>query len=762
MTALSSLEEAATAAVQQISDHPRVCGITMSAESGGCLVAHAELAVNLPSRAVSGVSATGVRDVETLSIEFPPSFPYDGPTLFLRRDFPSDLPHINPHQAGDMVPPCVFQGSLNDLLHTSGIDAIIDQAADWLDKAASGQLIDPNQGWEPTRRGEARAIFDFDGDQVLRALPKDGQPITMYSAYYKVEAYAAIKIEHNNTQPCEFTQEVSATKPDERPVFRGSTAVVVAMAPWKDEAPVTFATYHADTVHEIKTLEVRVNDLGIEFAGLRKHLESFLFNSAVLKQGSVSKWPWQGDILIGIVLAVKRPCKLIGSSRDIELIPYLLQLKRDEAGPDLTKARLLPAYHVHRVSQELLSKTSGYADADLSQQIALLGCGSLGSKISLHLGRAGFGQQMVSDHDVLMPHNLARHALLGGYPLNKAMQLANTLMNLGHFDVVAAPLDIVDCIRSDDDKQLSKIVPTNARLILDTTASPQVAAALTHASLLAEHSARLARAFLYNRGQAAIVLLEGKTRSPRCDDLLAELFENCRHDERHRTAIQGISADLVEVFVGDNCRSITMPMPDSVVSRAAASISMEIERWLVHGLPEEGLLLIGCASPDDIGFHWQRHSIGKSHVLTTRNDAGWSVRISDAVAIAIDTEARQSQVLETGGVLLGHIDTIGRTITIAGLIAAPPDSQQATAQFMLGVAGLQQALREAHVNSIGYLHYVGTWHSHPMGGAHSALDRQTLRELAKAVAGLPFVSLIWKPDGFACEVDRVMEGKDEA
>ena len=51
----------------------------------------------------------------------------------------------------------------------------------------------------------------------------------------------------------------------------------------------------------------------------------------------------------------------------------------------------------------------------MSQPITVLGCGSLGSKISLHLGRAGFGNMSFVDNEALSPHNSARHALLD-YP----------------------------------------------------------------------------------------------------------------------------------------------------------------------------------------------------------------------------------------------------------------------------------------------------------------------------------------------------------
>src|SRR5438132_5588543 len=145
-------------ALRDISRHSAVQRVHGVFAREGRIYASVDMAVNLPSRAVSGISATGVRAQEEVLFRFPPEFPAAGPFLFLRDDFPSELPHINPHKQGTLVPPCVYQGSLNDLLLTAGIESVIDQLASWLDRAASGQLLDFAQGWEPTRRGDSKAL----------------------------------------------------------------------------------------------------------------------------------------------------------------------------------------------------------------------------------------------------------------------------------------------------------------------------------------------------------------------------------------------------------------------------------------------------------------------------------------------------------------------------------------------------------------------------------------------------------------------------
>ena len=61
---------------------------------------------------------------------------------------------------------------------------------------------------------------------------------------------------------------------------------------------------------------------------------------------------------------------------------------------------------------------------------------------------------------------------------------------------------------------------------------------------------------------------------------------------------------------------------------------------------------------------------------------------------------------------------------------------------------------QVDADTVGHLMFVGTWHSHPLGGPHSGLDRETLRAIAKDAGGLPAVSLVWTPTGLRCAVDR--------
>lgn len=68
---------------------------------------------------------------------------------------------------------------------------------------------------------------------------------------------------------------------------------------------------------------------------------------------------------------------------------------------------------------------------------------------------------------------------------------------------------------------------------------------------------------MYSQGKVVYLFSEGTNRSVTTDDLRARLFELCRSDDELRKQLSGDSMDPSRIFVGDNCRSMTMPMADS-------------------------------------------------------------------------------------------------------------------------------------------------------------------------------------------------------
>lgn len=744
-------------ALDQLRRHRGIARVGDPVEVDGATHVAVDIPVELPSRSrPSGVSATGVRANETCTLVFTTGWPLRAPRPYLRADFPLGLPHINPHRAGRLVSPCVIEGSLDELLHRFGLDAIVDQVIEWLGNAAAGTLIDLAQGWEPTRRDACPSTVVFSAERVAAIAPADGSILATRAGYATVEgglyAYVTASLE---AEPALVFDQAPQGEPRGK-WASGRCAVFIASAPMVDGQPRVVATYQPETVVDLDSLLVRADDLGIDRVALAGALNEY-YGRSILDHAQDPR-AWVHGIYAIVILVVQRPAALVGSpGRSVEVLPYVVRCDVDAKAPLVErKTSAHPAFHAHALSPELLARTSGHPLPATTAKVVLLGCGSLGSKLGLHLGRGGFGNLTFVDKEAMSPHNLARHALLDEMsallPPNKAEHMKAAFAKLSHQDTRAINADAVSVLT--DAARFADVVPSDAALIVDATASLQVLAAASRSAPLAGHAGRLARAMMYGQGRCGVLMLEGPGRAVRVDDLCSMLFEQCRGHPQLRAAIAGDSTEPTRIFVGDNCRSLTTPMSDAVVSRSAAPMAIQIERWLVGGVPPSAQICIGVGDSAALGMSWVIVDVPPVTAIPVAEDGGWEVRVLPSVAHAIDVDSHRWGRLETGGALVGRISYECRTITITGLVDAPPDSVRGEDRFVLGTAGLVPALRKAHGDSLGYLMFIGTWHSHPLGGPHSGIDRDTLTKIAKDAGGLPMVSLVWTPTGLRCAVDR--------
>lgn len=175
---------AVNAAIDQILVHPSVNEVvTKPSKDNGNWIIEINMDVPLPRDARDkGITATGVKAMEWVRIVFPTSFPAHAPRLFLRADFNRAHPHINPGRPGELVSPCIYEGKLDDLLHEPDwINGIINQLADWLRKAATGELLDSSgQGWEPIRRDSVDGTIVGDISIIRERIVNAKNPISQY------------------------------------------------------------------------------------------------------------------------------------------------------------------------------------------------------------------------------------------------------------------------------------------------------------------------------------------------------------------------------------------------------------------------------------------------------------------------------------------------------------------------------------------------------------------------------------------------------
>lgn len=139
---------------------------------------------------------------------------------------------------------------------------------------------------------------------------------------------------------------------------------------------------------------------------------------------------------------------------------------------------------------------------------------------------------------------------------------------------------------------------------------------------------------------------------------------------------------------------------------------------------------------EGLGMAWSRASLGPTTVLDVADDGGWSIRILHPVAHAIDADALH----------WGRWKQEAPWLAVSRLKIEPSPLQALLRHRLTAFArplvlslepvGLSKFARcKRGLFRISRFH----WHlaHHPKGGAHSGIDRNTLRSIAEDAGGLP-------------------------
>ena len=695
-----------------------------------------------------GISQSGVRTCEHVILKLPAAFPWRSPRFYLREDFPRNFPHLMPFAAPPR--PCLVEGDQDEFflqfgLVEYGIFHLVEQLAIWLRKAANGGLIDPEQGWEAMLRRDLRDVVEIDADAARSIVTKGGGWVALQGRFFRRgPADASLNLAAETWVSSKGKRAPLTRKPDDStftsrrtdPGISVGNTVVGVIWPDKnpDGTPRISATYLPESVVTLRDLRARASEIGCGRA-----LATF-FASV---EHSFAGMELAAPVPIGIVLCARRPVHLIDSTSDIELLPYVIEICANKNRASLfargDDEAVAPALHYQSLTTALMQKLSG---APTRPALAMLGCGSVGSKLAMHAARAGQEILAVSDRSSLRPHNMARHALGAGLVgTNKAEALAKELSG---FEM--APVTHCGDLSFDlrDPERCKQIIPKAAGAAINSTASISVREALV-SSATSRLPARLFEAALFGRGRGALLLADGKGHNPTHCDLIAELYA-ILDDEAAAKLLFDPSDGLGEVQIGQGCSSLTMTIDDARLSAMTGSLSQEISKAL--DVPaQEGLIVIGKADDDSPATHWTRYTVPAFETVDIAGSDGWQLRLSRRIADRIKAEAKACPLVETGGVMIGLTSARLKTVTVVDLLAAPADSRRTPSLFVLGTIGMQSAIRNRHEQSGRTLFDVGTWHSHLEDEGPSSTDWKTAADLA-AERTPPSILLIATPARF--------------
>lgn len=653
--------------------------------------------VNLPSSFKSkSQTDKGVKSIENITMEFPKEFPYKAPMVYLRDDFNRNFPHINP--IVDKFNPCIFEGSVDELLQQPlWIDGILDQLIDWLETSASNSLINPEQGWEPMRVDDNNGFLVFDRKELL--------------LYFLEEKKFAFYVSYKKSKKDFLVARVSETVIEN---FKSSFM---------------FCFVSSDVSNEYIPYNIRNFTNLVEFA--RKNNINNIKESI---NGNYEKLVKDKIELLFISLFIKRPYKVIGTDSSIEILHFSLELKKHKKKNEVHQnANVCTLSGLNLSDTKLLQQFSGVKRViKETQMIMQIGCGSVGSKVALHLARNGNDNFKLIDEKYFVPNNNARHALFSLSSLNSKVELLQEAMQkIGLKNIDPVSKNIFD---------IENFKTTNEDIIIDSTASLSVNNYLTTKLF----QGRLIHTSLYNNGTIAFVGIEGKNREVKIVDIISFMYQKCTEDNEIAKRITDTHATYQSI--GQGCGSFTTVSSDATISISSAGMSNLIQSKIDNGFDNNGEFWLGLLDDNNLGMSWKKtiiQPLSLKHIKGIDN-GDWEIRIFKNVLDNIKIESDKWNDLETGGILIGHISIPTQTIVITGQIEAPEDSIRGKCKFYSGVKGLGEKLKFIEKSSAGMITQLGTWHSHPNSSSNpSSIDIDSKKKMYQDRNDMPTVCLIW-------------------
>jgi hypothetical protein len=726
-----------------ISAHPSVTQVQASAVAGSnATIANINIRTELPSAwKIEGKSPSGVISVEPVQFLFSSNYPLLPPRVSLRADFNRSHPHIQPSNGGEPPEPCLVAGSAREVMRLRGIGGILEQLVDWLDKASVVQLINPHQGWEPTRRDSVDDVVVADASWLTSLPTRDGGCSAFLARYYSLEAGGGthwIQLPANNPVP--IGESIVSQWVYSRLGKSGVQGTTHAIVAWSGKLPsgslFLASNYVPETVKTVGELIARAELLGCA---------EFLKPSLNLLQMRIAKYGSKRSQPIAVLLLARRPFKVIGTSSPIEICPYVIEIR---GGDKFDTNSLIPvriAMHRDEISKHLLQQAAG-DDGGSVKPWTLFGCGSVGSKIAVHLARSGRGPSAVVDRSHLQPHNFARYATL---PSDNPVEVLFGTPKADHLAESLAKLKCTPSVHYEDvvshivcGKPIVEIVAPQSFAIVNTTGSASVREALA-LSPIAANRPRLVEACLLGIGSVGLMSIEGQGANPSTMDHICEAYRIIHATPRLRAEVFNAEAEAVNI--GQGCSTLTMPLSDSRLSAFAAPMAEQILHLQRNGMPDTGQLLIGSVDANGLNQCWTKTAV-LPRILLGTSETG-AVRLSPSVDEIIKREVKARKGSETGGILVGRYSDVTNTFFVVDVLPAPADSKFSASKFVLGREGLRPILTDLIEGSGGALYALGTWHNHLTSSGPSTIDHNTAALLC-VQQYFPLLMLIYTPNGY--------------
>ena len=669
-----------------------------------------DVSVELPQDRVHDI-----RPWERVSAEFSRN---DGspPEVFaLRRDFPY-VPHLNLRDTKIPRSLCLFDAPWPEIRLFMTPARFVSVIRNWLSNTARNELHADDQPLEPLLLASGGVmivppgLWDTSTDDCIDVvgIASQGVPFAVY------QAFQSNKERFDNQENVRRCQAVN---------LRGEPTTHGVI----ERTPRTLGDL--SDLLSVAGIDV-VAELVPRLLAWREEqdlLQRELILTAILPRrrtdsSTTESWSYYAFLLHGNIKSLGVSLGVL-AVRDQYVVPLI-----PRGQPNLGSVELTCLNVVRELSPIQAALMSG-RDPDPRDFVAV-GQGALGSQVVTNLARGGFGSWLLMDKDVLLPHNLARHALFGhftGIPKAVGMgaAIANTVIDA---NVRALVCDVLN-LRSSAASFQQEL--ERAKVIFDFSASLAVE---RHLATDIASEARRVSVFLSPDGKCLVMLAEDSQRRVKLHELEAPFF---------RLLLQQVPAlDFYEnragtVRYGHGCSDTSMRIPPERVALHAA-----LAAGAIRGLTDDASVTVWQLT-DELSVLCHRKT---GTVCKWYESAGWSVGIDASLIETLQCLRERNLPSETGGVLVGTLDAQRNRVLVVDVIQGPSDSWQAPNGFIRGSSSLTERLQAIEQRTAQGVQYVGEWHSHPSGAslAMSCDDRKLLQFLSERVEadGLPGIVLI--------------------
>jgi hypothetical protein len=682
--------------------------------------------VSVPSR-----SPHGILENEKIAICY---FDHDRPLLkacALRKNFP-DLPHLNLTPKGKPRELCLFDVSFMDQVYNQTFMDFVVRTKKWLDRAAVGELHLDEQPMEPFLMASA-------GDFVLDR--------ETYERIIRGESGFEIFPTHF-LQPGESTHrffiEIGSKKRADR---KNPFAILCIKSEPSSNQCISHRPKNYPDLYDLLHQKLSI-DLDREIfqfiqncyrsknAG-KTYLEKYLV--LVL---CISRLNSKGEIFIPEIVVFHFNKKLLEIGLAIGCLRqqarrkekgyiYVLQDDFNKKEDELEKIQVDPLRVIRPFTKQLAMDMAGISERVASTSFSVIGLGALGSQLVLNLARQGISDWRLVDEDTLLPHNFARHALSGFYRgLSKAVALRDEISRiLEEARVKAYPAPF----KGFPDNRVAKIFKTD--IILDCSASYSVFLDLAYRE---RPTSRTFSVYYCGEGYTSLLICEDSGRNTRLDDIDLQLKVKGLENHLIKTIYRTRGDD--QLVYSTSCNTATAVIAQDLVAIHAGVLSRQIKKAIQNNNAQAFTNLI-----QEYGFGVQVENFIPSKVVV-QDLGGWQFRVCSDVLDEMTRYRSEKLPNETGGVLIGWINSFKRIVYVGKALPAPPDSIERPYCFQRGKKGLYELVKEINGMSNGDLYYVGEWHAHPphSSAAQSPEDVHCMEKISEFMLedGLPGILLI--------------------